>query len=101
MIHGLLESIEILASVCREFTDRCVVGIEANGARCRRNAESTAALATALAPEIGYDRAAKVAKKSLAEDRTLRDIVLEEGLLGEEELDRILDFRAMTEPGIP
>jgi fumarate hydratase class II len=101
MIHGLLESIEILASVCREFTDRCVVGIEANGARCRRNAESTAALATALAPAIGYDRAAKVAKKSLAEDRTLRDVVLEEGLLGEEELDRILDFRAMTEPGIP
>jgi fumarate hydratase class II len=101
MIHALLQSIAILAAVCREFTDRCVVGIEANVDRCRRNAESTAALATALAPEIGYDRAARVAKKSLAEDRTLREVVLEEGLLDEEELDRILDFRAMTEPGIP
>ncbi len=101
MIHALLQSIAILASVCREFTERCVVGIEANGERCRRNAESTAALATALAPEIGYDRAAKVAKTSLAEDRTLRDVVLEEGLLTEEQLDRLLDFRAMTEPGIP
>jgi len=101
MIHNVLQSAAILASVSREFAERCVVGIEAVEERCRRNAESTAALATALAPEIGYDRAAKVAKRSLAEDRTLRDVVLEEGLLSEDELNRILDFRAMTEPGIP
>ena len=101
VIHNVLQSTAILASVSREFAERCVVGIEANEERCRRNAESTAALATALAPEIGYDRAARVAKRSLAEDLTLRDVVLEEGLLSEDELDRILDFRAMTEPGIP
>ena len=98
--HNLLESIAILASVSREFTARCVAGITANAERCRRNAESTAALATVLAPEIGYDKAAEVAKRSLAEEKTLREIVLEEGLLSEEELDRILDFRTMTEPGI-
>ena len=101
MAHNLLESIVILANVSRAFTDRCVVGIEADEEQCRRYAESTAALATALAPEIGYDRAAELAKRSLAEDRTLRDLVREEELLSEEELDRILDFRAMTEPGIP
>ncbi|MGH7540759.1 MAG: class II fumarate hydratase [Gemmatimonadota bacterium] len=101
MAHNLLESIEILASVSREFTARCVQGITANAERCRRYAESTAALATALAPAIGYDRAAEVAKQSLHEERPMREIVLEQGLLDEEQLDRILDFRAMTEPGIP
>lgn len=100
MVHNLLESISILSSASREFTDRCVRGITVNEDRCRRNAESTAALATALAPSIGYDKAAEVAKRSLKEDRTLREVVLAEGLMSEEELDRILDFRAMTEPGL-
>ncbi len=99
MAHNLLESVRILSSVMREFTNRCVSGITVNQERCRRNAESTAALATALAPVIGYDKAAEVAKRSLKEDRTLREIVLAEGLVDESELDRILDFRAMTEPG--
>jgi len=101
MAHNLLESIEILGAVSIEFAQRCVKGIAANEARCRWNAESTAALATALVPVIGYDRAAEVAKRSLREDRTLREIVLEEGLVEAEELERILDFRAMTEPGLP
>jgi fumarate hydratase class II len=100
MVHNLLESVEILASATREFTERCVRGITVNEERCRRNAESTAALATALAPVIGYDKAAEVAKRSLKEDRTLREVVLEEGLVSEADLDRILDFRAMTEPGL-
>ncbi len=100
MVHNLLESIQILASSTREFTERCLRGITVNEERCRRNAESTAALATALAPVIGYDKAADVAKRSLKEDRTLREVVLEEGLVSESDLDRILDFRAMTEPGL-
>ncbi|MFQ5746767.1 MAG: class II fumarate hydratase [Gemmatimonadota bacterium] len=98
--HNLLESIEILSSACREFTDRCVSGITGNAERARRFAESTAALATVLAPRIGYDRAAEVAKRSLAEDRTLREVVREMGLMDEAELDELLDFRAMTEPGV-
>ena len=101
MAHNLLESIHILGSVSREFAGRCVDGITANRERCLHFAESTAALATALAPAIGYDKAAEVAKRSLREEVTLRQIVLEEGLLSEEELDRLLDFRAMTEPGTP
>jgi len=99
MVHNLLESIHILATVSVEFAERCVKGITANEARCVRNAESTAALATALAPVIGYDKAAEVAKRSLKEDRTLRELILEEGLVSSSDLDRILDFRAMTEPG--
>jgi fumarate hydratase class II len=101
MAHNVLQSVEILASVSVVLTERCVRGIEADEDRCRRNAESTAALATALAPRIGYDEAADVAKTSLEEDRTLREVVRERGLLSEEELDEVLDFRSMTEPGIP
>ena len=101
MAHNLLESIHILGTVSREFAGRCVDGITANSERCLHFAESTAALATALAPAIGYDKAAEVAKRSLREEVTLRQVVLEEGLLSEEELDRLLDFRAMTEPGTP
>ena len=100
MTHNLIESIHILGSASRQFADLCVDGITVNLERCRRNAESTAALATALAPSIGYDKAAEVAKRSLKEDKTLREVVAEEGLLSEEELDRLLDFRAMTEPTI-
>ena len=101
MAHNLLESIHILGSVSREFADRCVDGITVNRERCLHFAESTAALATALAPAIGYDKAAEVAKRSVRKEVTLRQVVLEEGLLSEEELDRLLDFRAMTEPGTP
>ena len=101
MAHNLLQSMEILANVSVVLTERCVRGIEADEERCRRNAESTAALATALAPRIGYDEAADVAKTSLEEDKTLRQVVRERGLLSEEELDEVLDFRSMTEPGIP
>ncbi len=100
MVHNILESIEILSSASRVFADRCVRGITANVERCRRFAESTAALATVLAPRIGYDTAAEVAKKSLKEDKTLREVVREMALLSDEELDEVLDFDAMTRPGV-
>ena len=99
MAHNLLQSVRILSTVSVEFAERCVRRITANEERCLRNAESTAALATALAPVIGYDKAAELAKLSLAEDRTLKELVLEQGLVDPAELERILDFRAMTEPG--
>ncbi|MDH3297049.1 MAG: class II fumarate hydratase [Gemmatimonadota bacterium] len=98
--HNLLESIEILASGARVFADSCVAGITADEVRCRRNAESTAALATVLAPRIGYDKAAEVAKRSLKEDRTLREVVLDMELMAAEDLDELLDFDAMTRPGV-
>jgi fumarate hydratase class II len=97
--HNLLESIRILSSGSRVFADSCVSGIEANPERLRRNAESTAALATVLAPRLGYDKAAEIAKRSLKEDKTLREVVLDMELLTPEELDEIIDFDAMTRPG--
>lgn len=100
MAHNLLESIQILSTVCSEFTDRCVCGITADEEQGRHNAEATAALATALAPVVGYDKAAELAKRSLKENRTLRELVMEEDLVDKDEIDRILDFRAMTEPGV-
>ncbi len=99
MAHNVLESIGILSSACLVFARRCVDGITVNEEVCRRNAEKTAALATALVPAIGYDKAAELAKKSLAEGATLRELVLGEGLLSAEELNRALDFDAMTNPG--
>ena len=98
--HNLLESIEILASGSRVFADSCIAGITADEERCRRNAESTAALATVLAPRIGYDKAAEVAKRSLKEDKTLREVVLEMELMSASDLDDLLDFDAMTRPGV-
>ena len=100
MVHNLLESIEILASGSRTFADRCVAGITANAERCRRNAESTASLSTVLAPKIGYDKAAEVAKKSLKEDKTLREVVREMKLMSDAELDALLDFAKMTAPNV-
>ena len=64
------------------------------------NAETTGSLSTALAPVIGYDKAAEVAKKSLKEDKTLRQVVQEMGLMSDEELDEIIDFAKMTAPNV-
>ncbi|MBM4031140.1 MAG: aspartate ammonia-lyase [Planctomycetes bacterium] len=94
----LLDSLHILTNAIRMFTERCVWGIDANTERCRAYAERTLGLATALNPHIGYRAAAEVVKESLASGRSIREIVLEKGLLPPEQLDRILDPRAMTEP---
>ncbi|MEE8572063.1 MAG: class II fumarate hydratase [Gemmatimonadota bacterium] len=100
MIHNLLESIEILSTGSRTFADRCVSGITVNADRCLRNAETTGSLSTVLVPQIGYDRAAEVAKKSLKEDKTLREVVQEMNLMSDEELDEIIDFAKMTAPNV-
>jgi fumarate hydratase, class II len=77
-----------------------VAGIEADVERCRANAESSPALATALNPHIGYERAAEVARAALAEGKTLRQVVVERGLLSAEVADRVLDVDAMTKGGV-
>jgi fumarate hydratase, class II len=101
LAHSLLESITLLANVARVFTDRCVVGIEANEERARQLLELNPSIATALNPYIGYDAAAVVAKESAARGVSVRQIVLEKGLLPEEQVDEALDVRGMTEPGLP
>jgi fumarate hydratase class II len=101
MAYGLLQSISLLANASRVLADRCVDGITVNEERCRELLERNLSLATALAPSIGYDRAAAIAKQAFTEGRTARDVARELGLLPDAELDAVLDARAMTEPGIP
>jgi fumarate hydratase class II len=98
--RNLLESIRLLANVSRALADKCVSGIEADDERCRTYALSSPAIGTALNPYIGYEEAAKVIKQSLAEGKDLRTVVLENGLLSEDEVDRALDVEAMTKGGI-
>ncbi|MBI4512881.1 MAG: class II fumarate hydratase, partial [Gemmatimonadetes bacterium] len=95
MTYDLLQSIELLANVSRLFADRCVAGIEANDERLRMYAERSATVATALAPHIGYDRAAEAVKEALARDLSIRQVVLEKKWLREDELDRILELRRL------
>jgi fumarate hydratase class II len=96
--YGLHESVRVLANGARVFADRCVDGIEANAGTCDELVRRSLMLVTALNPHIGYDNAAKVAKKAFAENKTLREVVLEEGLLDEATLDKALDPMSMVRP---
>ena len=100
MTHNLLESIELLAGAAGSFAERCINGIRADSERCLEYAEKSLATCTALAPRIGYDNAAKLAKRALAENKTVRQVAREMNVLPEEELRRSLDLRAMTKPGL-
>jgi aspartate ammonia-lyase len=91
----------ILREAMRALTVRCVDGIEANGGRAQELLERSTALATALSPYIGYAATAEIAKEAVRSGRTIRELVLERGLLGARELDRILSPEAMTRPGVP
>src|ERR1700726_2259536 len=99
MAHSLLESIRLLTHVVDVFCEKCVTGIVANTARCQELVELSMAMVTSLAPKIGYDRAAEIAKESLKTGKTVRQICLEKKVLPETELHRALDPVAMTEPG--
>ncbi len=96
MTYNLLQSIDILANVSHIFVDKCVSGIEANRERCRAYAEMSPALATALAPVLGYDKAAAIAKDALVKGMTIRDLVVEEGLMDAKQADEVLDPIKMT-----
>lgn len=97
--HALLQSLDILAHGIAAFTSRCVTGIQADAERCRRYAEETVALATALTPRIGYEQAAALAGEAWKSGRSLRDVVAAHGLLTPAELGDLLDPRRLTEPG--
>jgi fumarate hydratase, class II len=94
--YNLLQSIELLANACENLTDQCVVGIRATE-RGPDLVEKGLMLATALAPEIGYDRAADISKEAYKTGRTIREVAREKTDLSDEELDRLLDSRKMTE----
>lgn len=97
--HNLLESIDLLGSAAKVLAEKCVGGIVANIAQCRAYVEQTASLVTAVAPILGYDASARVFKKALAEDKPMRQVILEEGLIPKERLDEILDLKKLTEGG--
>jgi len=101
MAYGMLQSIGLLAGAARAFAEKCIAGITVNEERCRELLEGNLSLATALAPTIGYDRAAAIAKQAFKEGKTARAVARELNVLPDAELDRVLDARAMTEPGIP
>jgi fumarate hydratase, class II len=98
--HNLLESIELLANAAGTFAERCVEGIEANDTRARELVERNAIIVTALNPHIGYDNGARIAKEAVATGRSVRELVLEAGLMTEEEVDDALDIKGMTEGGL-
>lgn len=95
MAHSLHESIRCLANAMRVFADRCVKGIEADSEQCDLLVRRSLMLVTALNPHIGYDKAAEVAKRAYKENKTLREVVLEEGLMEASELDQALDPSTM------
>ena len=100
MARNVLESVRLLARSAENFAAQCIDGLQANAERCRELVEKDLAIVTALVPAIGYDRSAELSKKALKEDRPLRDVVKESGVLSDEEVDRILDIKRMTEGGV-
>jgi fumarate hydratase class II len=99
MARNVLESVRLLAAAAHVFTHACVVGIEADAERCRRLAEMSPAVATALVPRLGYDAVADVVKQATREGKTAREVVIERGLLSADEVDAVLDVLAMTRGG--
>ena len=101
MAHALLQSIELLASTSRVFAEKCIDGITANEERCTELLERNPSLATALAPRIGYDLAATIAKESFKRKATAREVAYELSGLERKEVDEIMNAAEMTHPGIP
>jgi fumarate hydratase, class II len=98
---NVLLSTRILTNAATVFTEKCVKGIEANREMAAYWVERSAALATALAPHIGYARAAELSKQSVKEGILIRDLVKREKILPDDQIDEVLDLRKMTEIGVP
>ena len=98
---NLLESIKWLGNATRVFTEKAVRGMKANKEKAESYVEWSLAMVTSLVPVIGYDKAAELAKRAMAENKTIRQLLLEEKILPEEEINKLLDPWRMTEPGIP
>ncbi len=99
--HNLLFTMQILTAATRVFAERLVAGVEANEDMAAHWLERSPALVTALAPRIGYEKAAALAKEAVERDGSIRQLVEEKKMLTAEQLAEIFDLRAMTDPGIP
>ncbi len=98
MIDAFLESVALLSNVTHVFVEKLLLGLQVNEARCRELLDQSLMMVTSLAPRLGYDKAAKLAKEAFAQNKTIRQLVREQGLLEEEELEKLLDPVAMTRP---
>ena len=96
--HNLLQSVRLLADACRSFREHCVAGIEPNHGRIRQHLENSLMLVTALAPNLGYDRAAAIAKRAHETGMTLREAALALGHVTAEEFDRLVRPEHMVGP---
>tara|TARA_B110000014_G_scaffold80286_1_gene55105 strand:- start:1272 stop:2627 length:1356 start_codon:yes stop_codon:yes gene_type:complete len=92
MAHNILESIAILTSATKVFTDKLIIGLEANTEKLDENIQKNSILVTALVPKLGYDTAADVAKLAVSSNSTIKSVLLEKALLTEEEIDELLDI---------
>jgi fumarate hydratase, class II len=96
MAYDVIESIQLLAAVSRNFEEKCVRGLEADADRATGFVEQSLAMATVLAPRLGYDKAAQIAKEAYASNRTIRDVARERSGLPEDELNALLDPATQT-----
>ena len=101
IVRNLLESVTLLGRGVDAFVERAVDGMEANRDKAEGYVEWSLSMVTSLAPVIGYDKAADIAKRSIKENKTVRALCQELEVLSDDDLDRLLDARTMTEPGIP
>jgi fumarate hydratase class II len=99
LAHAILESCRLIANVVTVFTDKCISGLRANKERCNELVEYSMAMVTSLAPIIGYDKAAEIAKESAKTGKTVRELCREKNILPEAELNKALDPIEMTKPG--
>jgi len=98
MAYCILQSVELLSRAARVFADRCVTGLEANKERCESLVEQSLAMCTSLAPIIGYDKAADIAKQSFKSGKTVRQLAQEMKIMSDAELNKALDAKRMTQP---
>ncbi len=100
MIYNLLQSIRLISDACESFTDKAVVGIKPNKENIEKHLENSLMLVTALNPYIGYDNAAKIAKKAYAENKTLKEAAVELGILTAEQFDEYVRPEKMIGPNL-
>ena len=100
MAHNILQSVGILSAACRLLAERTVQGLEANRDRAQQMVEKSLAMVTSLAPRIGYDKAAEIAKEAFSSGRTVREIARDWKVLSDEDLERALDAYAQTVGGV-
>lgn len=98
MIDAFLESVSLLANVCNVFVDKLLTGLEVNEERCAELLDASLMTITALAPEIGYEKCAQLAKQAHKENKTIKGLVSELGLMPEERLNELMDYDSMTRP---